>query len=764
MSLHDRRSTAPIAPIRPAAASSTILAGALAAAMIPVGAHAEEAPDRQEIVVKGKRPGDANPNADPNAPYKVDRSTDSRFTEEVRDTAKSITIIPKEIIEDVGATSIRDLARTTPGVTLGTGEGGNAFGDRIFIRGFEARNDIYIDGQRDPGVSSREVFAIEQVEIVKGPSSAYMGRGTTGGSVGLQSKRAQTGNDFVIVEGTVGTENLWRGTVDANYEIAPDLALRVNGLYHTGDVPGRDYVDSERYGVAAALGWRVTDALSIGLDYYHYRSDGMSDYGHPFDPATQEPYDVDFDNFYGAVGRDFLDNDADIGTATIQWDAGDFLSLRSQTRYGEVDNRYVVSVPRAPRAADPANNPADAAGGFAPGQLVVDTGSPQRNATTEYVGNITSATASIFTGGVEHAIVLGGEYSHEKITNRRYAFPELIENANGDRVNTPNGFVLDLFDPDPVLGYKIPAILDTSSPPSVTTVESFSVFLLDTIKFTPQLELLLGGRYDTFDIASAGSGRGGPFSESANYAFFNGQASLLYKPFEALSLYASYATSSNPSGEQLDSTSPTYGGVVGVSDLEPERNKAYEIGAKWEVANGNLLLTAAAFRIDKTNARENAGGGTYENVGRQRSDGFELGANGNITPRWSVFGGYTYLDATIRNSIDPEIDGQRFANVPRHSFSLLSSYAFTERFSLGAQAFYRSRIYGGSLEAREASVPGYWKFDAVARYRPVDNVEVRANVLNIFDKRYYDAIYRSGEPFSYVAPGRSATLSVSVEM
>lgn len=753
--------------LRPAPAQGTILAGALAAALLPAPAWADDAADdgtrRTDIVVEGHREGDANPNADPEAPYKVNRSTDSRFSEEVRDTPKSITIIPKEVIEDVGATSFRELARTTPGVTLGTGEGGNAFGDRIFIRGFEARNDIYIDGQRDPGVTSREVFAIEQVEIVKGPSSAFMGRGTTGGSVGLQSKRAQTGNDFVVAEGGVGTEKFLRGTIDANYELSPGLALRVNALYHSADVPGRDYVDSERYGLAGALGWRLTDTLSVALDYYHFRADGMSDYGHPFDPATGEPYAVNADNFYGAVGRDFLESDADVGTFSVQWQPLETLSLHSQTRYGEVDNRYVVSVPRAPRVVS--DDPDDLAAGFVAGQLVVDTGSPQRNATTEYVGNITTVSATLETGGITHALVFGSEFSKETVTNRRYAFPEFVENEAGNQIGTPSGFTRALFDPDPVLGFRIPASLDTSATPAVTRVESWSLFAIDTIKFSPKLELLLGGRFDTFEITSTGEGRGGPYSASANFDFFNGQASLLYKPVEAMSLYASYATSSNPSGEQLDSSSPTYGGLVGVESLEPERNKAYEIGAKWEVADGHLLLTAAAFRIDKTNARENLGGGVYANVGKQRSEGFELGFNGNITPRWSIYGGYTWLDATVEASeANPDSEGRRFANVPKHSFSLLTSYALTDQFTLGAQAFYRSRIFGGTAEANDNSVPGYWKFDAVARYRVTDGFEVRANVMNIFDKRYYDAIYRSGSPFSYVAPGRSATLSVSFTM
>jgi len=749
--------------LRPAPAAGALLAAAMGTAFLPATARAEEAEAAPEIVVEGRRAPDANPNADAAAPYKVEKSADGRFTEEVRDTPKSMTIIPKEVIEDVGATTFRELARTTPGVTLGTGEGGNAFGDRIFIRGFEARNDIYIDGQRDPGVSSREIFAVEQVEIVKGPSSAFMGRGTTGGSVGLMSKRAQAGNDFAVGELTGGTDDMVRGTVDANYQLAPGLAIRLNGLYHTGDVPGRDFVDSERWGGAAALSWELGD-ITVDADYYYFRADGMSDYGHPFNPATLEPYDVDPDNFYGAVGRDFLKNGADIGTLAFEWAPSEMVSLRTQTRYGEVSNRYVVSVPRAPRAADPANRPGDAAAGFAPGQLVVDTGSPQRNARTEYLGNITTLNLDFATGGIGHTVVLGGEFSDEEITNRRYAFPAFIEDENGNQAPTPTGFTRDLFDPDPVLGFTIPVTIDPNATPGVTAVDSWSLFAIDTISFSPQWELLLGLRYDTFDIVTSGANNAGPFRVESDADFLNYQASLLYKPVEAVSLYASFATSSNPSGEQLDSSSPTYGGVVGVEALTPERNEAWEIGAKWEVAGGHLLLTAAAFRIDKDNARENQGGGVYVNVGTLRSQGFELGVNGNLTSRLAVFGGYTFLDAEITDSFDPAIVGRRFANVPKHSFALLASYALTERLLVGAQAQYRSRIYGGSPNANDNSVPGYWKFDLVGRYRLDDRIELRANVTNLTDKRYYDAIYRSGTPFSYVAPGRQATLSVTVTM
>ncbi|MBO0750384.1 MAG: TonB-dependent receptor, partial [Porphyrobacter sp.] len=559
--------------------------------------------------------------------------------------------------------------------------------------------------------------AVEQVEIVKGPSSAFMGRGTTGGSVGLESKKAQTGNDFVVGELTGGTSDMARATVDANYQLAPGVALRVNGLYHTGDTPGRDYVDNERWGGAAALSWKLSPTLSLDADYYHYRQKGMSDYGHPFDPATLEPYKVDPDNFYGAVGRDFIRNGADIGTMAFEWAPSSAVKLRSQTRYGEVSNRYVVSVPRAPRVVT--NSPSDLAAGFAPGEWVVDTGTAQRDATTDYFGNITTLNLDLATGPVTHAVVLGGEFSDEKVTNLHYAFPAFVEDPSGNPIDTPSGFTRDLFDPDPVLGYTIPAVVDTSTPPGITKVDSWSAFALDTLKYE-KWQLLLGLRYDTFDIHASGASRGVPYDVESDVDFLNYQASLLYKPAEALSLYASFATSANPSGEQLDSTSPEYGGVIGAQDLKPERNKAWELGAKWEARGGHLLLTAAAFRIDKTDARENEGNGVYVDVGKLRSQGFELGASGNLTSRLALFGGYTFLDAKIVASADPSKVARRFANIPRHSFSLLANYALTERLMLGAQATYRSRVYGGTLDANGNSLPGYWKFDLVGRYKLTD--------------------------------------------
>jgi len=741
-----------VSSLRAAPRAGAVLAATFVGIAFPAVAHAEEiVDDDQQIVVVGKRETDTNPNADEAAPYKVDRSADGKFTEPLRDTPKSITVIPKEVIEDIGASSFREVVRSTPGVTLGTGEGGNAFGDRIFIRGFEARGDVYIDGLRDPGVTSREIFAVEQIEVVKGPSSTFGGRGTTGGLVSLQSKQPQLGKSFVVAEAGLGTEDYYRTTIDANYAPSDKLAVRINGLYHNADTPGRDYVGATRYGIAAAVLAKPTDALLIAFDYYHYRLDGMSDYGQPFDAATQQPFDLPQGNFYGAVGRDFLTNGADVATLTLRWEPSDAVALRSTTRYGDTYNYYVVSVPRAPdtSAADPAD-------------WTVSTGTPQRHGDNETWAHLSDATIRVATGGVEHTFVAGFELAEETVTNGRYAFPDTIEDADGNIISTPGGFTRNLFAPDPVLGYAIPARLDRTEPPTVARVKTFGAYAIDTIKFSEALRALVGVRYDSFDIDVSGYDRraGTTFERGSKLDFFNWQASLIYKPAEAATLYASFSTSSNPSGEQLDSTSFSYGGLGdGTEALEPERNTAFELGAKYEL--GDLLLTGAVFQISKRNAREQVAPGTFDLVGKLRARGVELGASGNITSRWQVFGGATWLDAEITQSDDPANVGSRFPNVPRFSASLLSTFALTNRLQLGGQAYYQSSLRGGTYAVTPATVPGYWRFDAVARYRLSERFEARVNVLNLTDKRYYDAIYRSGSPFAYVAPGRSAMVTLT---
>lgn len=722
--------------------------GLLAAAPAHADADAEAA-DNAPIVVTGARP-DANPNADPNSAYKVDRSANARLTAPIADTARSVTAIPKEVIEDLGALSMRDVFRTQPGITLGTGEGGNAFGDRVFIRGFEARNDVYIDGQRDPGVVSREIFAVEQVEVLKGPAGTIGGRGTTGGSVNIISKQPGPIN-FVNAEVTLGTDMTRRFTADMNRKLAQGVTLRLNGLWHDAEVAGRDRVWNRRWGLAGALLLEPVETVQLNLDYYHLSTDGLPDWGIPFDRNTQEPIAGIRDKFYGVVQRDFAETVSDIGTVRLSWQPLDQLDILSQTRVGRVRNSYIASAPEAPvtTSADPS-------------QWTVRANPKNRNAVAETAANLTQATLTADTGPLAHTLVAGVELSRETVTNRPFAFAQ--SETVGEVIVPAIPIIQPIFNPNPDVDWPLSRVRSGAS--STSRVDSMAVYLLDTIKLGDQWLLALGARFDAYDVSTRTETAAGVVTRLAQSTdFLNWNAGLTWKPIPDLSLYVAYATSSNPSGEQLDGSGVSYGGLGAQTvKLDPERNRSFEAGAKWTPGGRPLLLTAALFRIDKVNARVNdpLTAGVQILDGKQRSQGVEIGASGNITDAWAVFGGYSYIDARVLESTNAAEVGGRFPNVPEHSGSLLTTYEILPGVQLGGQAFYASRRYGGSNVAGTASLPPYWRFDAMARWRVSSAVELRLNVLNIADEVIYDAIYRSGTPFTYVAPGRTALLSAAV--
>jgi len=268
-----------------------------------------------------------DPYADPEAPYKADRLSSSKFTEPVLNTARTETILTQEALEDKNATTLREVLRSTAGVTLGSGEGGNAFGDRFFIRGFDARNDVFVDGVRDPGVSIRENFDDEQVEILRGPASSFAGRGTTGGALNIVTKEART-TDFYNFESEGGfNDSFKRGTVDINKTIDPALDVRLNGMVQYADVAGRDFATADRWGVAGAVAYHPTDDFKLTANYSHTHLWGLPDFGVPTNQITREPVTesgVPRDTYYGAINRDFTKSTQDMGTLDGEWRLNDY--------------------------------------------------------------------------------------------------------------------------------------------------------------------------------------------------------------------------------------------------------------------------------------------------------------------------------------------------------------------------------------------------------------------------------------------------------
>src|SRR6266700_6701125 len=307
---------------------------------------------------------DRNPYADAAAPYKVDRvQASGKFPEPLLNTPKTVTVLSKEVLEDKNATTLKSAVLSTAGVTLGTGEGGNAFGDRFFIRGFDARNDVFLDGMRDAGVSVRENFFTEQVEILRGPASSFAGRGTAGGAINIVTKQATTQGSFYNMDTTFGTDHTKRVTLDVNQVISPTLAVRAGGLFQDAGVAGRDYIKDDRDGGFVAAKWTPLDTVKLYASYIHTNLHGLPDFGVPYyrpgAPAATSTaggpfpeFGVNRNNFYGFVNRDYYSIKQDIGTFGGEVAITPDLSLSNKTRVQRSVLDYIGTLPESPNVTN----------------------------------------------------------------------------------------------------------------------------------------------------------------------------------------------------------------------------------------------------------------------------------------------------------------------------------------------------------------------------------------------------------------------------
>lgn len=695
----------------------------------------------------------SNPNADPEAPYKVDKSGSNKFTEPLLNVSKTITVVGKEQMEDAGVTALRDLMRTQPAVTLGTGEGGNAQGDRFIIRGFEARGDIFIDGMRDPGVTTREVFATEQIELSKGPSSTFAGRGTTGGAVNSITKKPQDTN-FARATLTVGNDQ--RLTLDGNKVVNDKLKVRGNLMMDDSEVAGRNEVFKKAEGAALAADYQATDNTNVLVDLYHLHKEEMPDRGHGWDTMTNKPAAVNRDTFYGIVGRDFQDTNADILTATVEHKLSDNTTISSKTRVGETSNDYVVSTPRAVTGLTAAST--------------MTNGTSRAGFTNKFTGNNTQITHERHIGHVEHTVVAGIDVSNEDVTNQSF-----------DLATTPAAPVLNVMNPDNHT--TAPAVIGRSAAKSSTEAEVRSVYLMDTAKLTPNWEVFGGLRQDSYKIKKqAREGTYDPNSDSTDdTSFLNGHLGAVYKPKENGSIYASVSSSSNLPGEMFDSGGVDYGGITPlVAALDkPEKNESIEVGTKWNLANDNLSVNAALFQTNKKNKIETSGTGAAQvasQTGKARVNGIEVGISGNVTPKLSLSGGAVVMNTEVTASANPASVGKDLANVAEKSASIQAKYQATPKFAVGGTVVHTGEIKGGTFAATSVNTTAGSphlgqpvvlepsnRLDLMAEYKINKKLSAQLNVKNATDETIYEAFYRSPAPFTYVAPGRATNVSLTYD-
>jgi catecholate siderophore receptor len=699
-------------------------------------------------------------------------SANDKFTAPLLDTPKSVTVVPAEVISQTGAVSLTDALRTVPGITIGAGEGGNPVGDNLFIRGYNAQTDTYVDGIRDAGSQSREIFNLEQVEVVKGPNSAYGGRSSAGGGVNLVSKTAQA-YDFNSISLGAGSDKYKRFTGDVNRNIGSNSAFRLNVMAHDADTPGRDVVGGSRWGVAPTVTFGLEGPSRAIFSLYHLTTHEIPDTGIPFNnPLTTgnlarngdgRPWSVDRATFYGLANRDFRDTKSDVATVDLRHEFSKAAVLRNVTRYGRSQNDYVWTQP-------------DDSKGNTALYGTVWRRINSRATETDTAANVTSLSGEWTAAGIKHSYNAGIEFDRESTDRAAYVFTPGTNNplaTNGTTCATTGAATLynctTLINPNP----NDPWVYSRTLSPAQTSVETKtkSAYAFDTLEFTPQWLLNLGARFDDFESVLHTNANGATAATDATVdsTFWSYQAGLVFKPASNGSIYLSYATSATPpgndGGDGLDAL------TVQIQNLQPQRSKNWELGTKWDVMpGGRLSLSGALFKSTMSNARVTAPDGTTQNVGRKEVKGVELGFSGKITPAWTVFGGATFLDAEIADNgfvntgttarpvyTASPFNGNRFPTTPKKSATLWTSYAINKDFTVGAGLSAMDRVYANVNNNKFA--PGYTRFDAMASYNVNRDLSLQLNVQNLGDKLYFDKV--SSPHYAGVAPGRSATLTAN---
>jgi catecholate siderophore receptor len=708
-----------------------------------------------------KRLAQQDPYADPAAPYKANRLASPKFPEPIVNTPRSITVLTQEVLRDKDATSLKDAARTTPGVTIGTGEGGNAFGDRFFIRGFDARNDVFVDGIRDPAVNIRENFFTEQIEILKGPSSTIDGRGTAGGAINIVTKQASDLASFYNADTKFASDFTKRVTFDVNQVITPTLAVRMDGMWQIADISERNYTTDDRWGGLAAVKWTPTNDFMLSANYIHSNLHGLPDFGVPYNTVAGAPVTsvgIPRTTYYGFVDRDFQVATQDIGTIVGDYRVSDALTFTNKFRAEQSVLNYIGTIPEQGASATGCNSQG---GNFAnpnPATWIVCLNPQSRYQVTNVLADEALTTLKFDTGPVRNTLVSGGIISHEKVS---------IDSYNGLNSEAVGAGAFASGTVGPVSVLNPPNFLPFGNPtltgnPNVIPVNSNSLYALETANYRDFVIFTAGLRFDNYNISASKNGFP-TISAVSNMVNYN--LGLVVKPLPTASVYAAYGTSSEPVGAELDGTSANYGGLNPSSPINqifgPTQAKAVEVGTKWEFFNRHLLATGALFRTDVSNARELVPAG-YPNAGTVQAgaayhvQGIDIGAEGKILDKLSIFGGIVLMNNRVDESAVPTNVGLPLAFIANQSFNLLAKYEVTKDLEVGAQTTYRSKIYGGTLLAANQGtvLPDYWRFDAFIEGYFLKHYEWKLFVNNIFNTLYYDAFYQSAAPFVLVAPGR----------
>lgn len=710
-----------------------------------------------------------------------------KFTAPLVDTPQTIAVIPRQLFDQQGAQNLTEVLRNTPGITFNAGENGFATGMSNFsLRGFDTSGSVFIDGARDSGNYFRDIFNVEQVEIAKGPAGDN-GRGGAGGYVNIATKSPRAEN-FGSATASYGFDehasiDRKRATVDVNQSLDGNVkgaAIRLNALWQDGGIAGRDHAEKNSWGLAPSVIFGLGQPTRAMLSYQHLAQSDVPDWGVPgaliagmigYDASSRG--EANRSRFYGHAS-DYDDVTSDSALARIEHDLSPTLRLSNQTRWSQTEREAIYTVPT----------------GYTAATRLATTQRQAYHRDNTAVSNLTNLAAGFEAGSLRHSLSTGLEITREESSAHRY----VTNGALGDPGSTP----IDNPNPQRALtGFVGLVPLQTSA----VEVGTIAAYAYDTVQLNPQWQLTGGLRVEKYsvdiDSNTAAGAPQGPDGFDRSDTTVSGKIGVAFKPAKNASLYAAVGVSALPPASFLsnpdisrdgDNAFPGWSAGQNSASSKVQRSTNYEVGAKWNFAGNRLTTSAALFRTERHNI---ATGGTVAGIANtfagyaeQVTQGLELGATGQLTRDWSVFGGLLFMESERRHSAAVDAarraanpadygtrtstNGDELAFSPKVSANLWTAYRFPLGLTLGGGFQHVGDSWVGRPDDAEriipngiaGKLPSHTVFNAVASYEVNKTLTLRLNLDNLTDEFYAAS---SNWPASRVAPGAARSFLLSVE-
>ena len=704
---------------------------------------------------------------------KADRVESPKFTQPLLDTPQTIAVVTSAVLKQQGATTLSAALRNTPGVTFLLGENGNtATGDSIFMRGFDTQGSIFIDGIRDLGTVSRDVFNTEQVEIAKGPAGPDYGRSAASGYVNLASKLPTEINSW-SGSASYGTASNGRITGDLNHAFeGTGTALRLNVMGQDGEVDGRDFIERKGWAFAPSLAFGLGGETRAYFYALHTEHDNTPDGGVPtigvegfynaaFDTggphAGEIPARVNRDNYYG-LASDFEQIKGTMFTARFEHDFSEDVSIRNTSRYGRLHQFYVLTGVNALTLtdADPAN-------------WTVARTRQAKNQENTLLTNQTNITANLSSGSLQHNITGGLEFINEEQYNPAYV-------GLGTPITPANLYNPNRNDVQPDYAPVRNGVYTRGE------TQTAGAYVFDTVTFNEHWEATAGFRFDSYetDFDSAvlstlvthptlDPGTLVPVALTSDDTLFSYKTGVVFKPVPNGSIYLSHAISQQPPGGS-NFTLSTAANNINNPNLDPTEGSNLELGAKWEFREGALAVTGAVYRSASKNeltpdANDPA---VFFQLGKRTVDGVELGLVGKLTDNWEISAGVAKMKTEVKRGLANQ-NGLQITWSPELTFTSWTTYHTPFGLSIGGGARYVDSVIRPVSTnnvppppnlTNMRTAPDYWVVDLMAGYAINEKVTLQLNAYNLTDEFYVATLNNSGARYSPGAP-RSGLLTLN---